>query len=27
LPRANPQLAVTMVAERIAPRIAGWLGL
>ena len=27
LPRANPQLAVTMVAERITPRIAGWLGL
>jgi choline dehydrogenase/5-(hydroxymethyl)furfural/furfural oxidase len=27
LPRANPQLAVTMLAERIAPRIAGWLGL
>lgn len=27
LPRANPQLAVTMIAERIAPRIAGWLGL
>jgi choline dehydrogenase/5-(hydroxymethyl)furfural/furfural oxidase len=25
LPRANPQLAVTMLAERIAPRIAGWL--
>ena len=27
LPRANPQLAVTMLAERISPRIAGWLGL
>ena len=25
LPRANPQLAVTMLAERIAPRIASWL--